>query len=174
VIFKKQLEAGLDHDDGVKIKFAIATVALAGFWAGCGTAIPIQAMKDNRALFGTWNCVSAVVDGRSLPEETTKLLRLTITDQVYKTEKGKEVLFESSYRTDWSKNPAEINMVGTEGELTGKEAQGIFLPQENRLEMCYTMPGLPRPTKFESSSGSKAFLIVWKRREEGATANERK
>jgi len=147
----------------VNLEFAIATLALAGFWAGCGTPTHTHAMKDNRPLYGTWNCVSAVVDGRSLPEETTKLLRLTITEQVYKTEKGKEVLFESSYRTDWSKNPPEISMVGTEGELTGKEAQGIFLLEGNRLEMSYTMPGLARPTKFESSPGSKAYFIVWKR-----------
>jgi hypothetical protein len=54
-------------------------------------------------------------------------------------------------------------MVGTEEDLAGKEAQGIFAVEGDRLEICYTMPGLMRPTKFESPAGSKAYWIVWKR-----------
>jgi uncharacterized protein (TIGR03067 family) len=54
-------------------------------------------------------------------------------------------------------------MVGTEGNLTGKEAQGIYLIQGDTLRICYTMPGKPRPTVFESHAGSGAYLMVWTR-----------
>ena len=136
---------------------------LVGFAGSCAHENASQQANRNSALCGTWSCVSAVVDGKGLPEQTTKLLRLTITETAYKTQKGAEVLFESSYKTDTTKSPNEINMVGTEGELAGKEAQGIFELAGNRLKICYTMPELERPKKFESNPGSKAYLLMWQK-----------
>ena len=120
-------------------------------------------MNDTNSLQGTWTCVSAVVVGKPLRPETVQLLRLTLTKDRYKTEKGSDVLFDSTYRIDASKNPPEISMVGIEGDLAGKEAQGIYSLEGDRLQICYTMPGAPRPTAFESAAGSKAYFISWKR-----------
>ena len=114
-------------------------------------------------LVGKWACVSAVVDGKPLPDDTVRLLRLSLTSDRYKTEKGAEVLFDSTYSVDRSKTPKEINMIGTEGALAGKEAQGIYALDGDTLHICYTMPGERRPTAFESAAGSKAFLVQWKR-----------
>jgi len=115
-------------------------------------------------LTGTWTCLSATVDGKALPKETTDLLSLTLTENRYKTEKGSEVLFDSSYTIDPSANPRQINMVGTEGDMAGKEAQGIYSLEEDVLRICYLMPGLPRPKEFQSPAGSKAYLVLWKRK----------
>src|ERR1051325_9760898 len=82
-------------------------------------------MNKTHQLTGNWSCVSAIVDGKALPAETVSALRLTLTQDRYKTEKGGQVLFDSSYRIDPSKTPKQINMVGTEGDLAGKEAEGI-------------------------------------------------
>jgi uncharacterized protein (TIGR03067 family) len=114
-------------------------------------------------LEGTWNCVSAKVDGNELAAETAAALRLTLTKDRYKTEKGSQVLFDSSYTINEATNPKEINMVGTEGDLMGKEAQGIYSLEGDVLRICYTMPGLARPQRFESPAGSKGYLVVWKR-----------
>ena len=54
-------------------------------------------------------------------------------------------------------------MVGTEGDLAGKEAEGIYSLEGDVLRICYVMPDFPRPEGFESAMGSKAFLVVWKR-----------
>jgi uncharacterized protein (TIGR03067 family) len=54
-------------------------------------------------------------------------------------------------------------MLGTEGDLAGKEAQGIYLLEGDTLKICYTMPGQKRPTAFESLPGSKAYLMIWTR-----------
>lgn len=132
-----------------------------GFLCAC-TRIN-HAMNDINPLAGTWSCLSATVDGRLLPKETTDSLRLTLTQNRYKTEKGSEVLFDSSYTIDPSKNPKQINMIGTEGDLAGKEAPGIYSMEGDVLRICYVMPGLPRPGAFESAQGSKAFLVTWKR-----------
>ena len=114
-------------------------------------------------LTGTWTCQSATVDGRALPEATIKLLRLTLTRDRFKTEKGKEVLFDSTYTVDAAKSPKQINMLGTEGELAGKESPGLYVLEGDTLRMCYTMPGKPRPAAFDSPAGSGVYLLVWKR-----------
>lgn len=119
------------------------------------------------SLEGRWKCVSAVVDGKPLRRDAIKLLRLTLTQDRYTTEKRGAVLFDSTYTIDASKNPKEINMVGTEGDLQGKEAQGIYRVSGGTLRICYTMPGNPRPRAFASPPGSKVYLIVWEREKWG-------
>jgi uncharacterized protein (TIGR03067 family) len=121
--------------------------------------------KPNLAseVVGTWSCSAATINGRVLPETSTKKLHLTITDTRYKTERDAEVLFDSTYRLDISKTPAHINMLGTEGDLRGKEAQGIIAMDGDTLKICYTMPGKPRPTTFASETNSEAQFVIWKR-----------
>lgn len=109
--------------------------------------------------------MSATIEGRPLSEKKVGELRLTLTSDRYKSENKSEVLFDSTYTIDDSKTPKQINMVGTEGKLTGKEAHGIYRLEKDTLTICYTMPGKPRPTTFESASGSDAYLIVWKRQQ---------
>jgi uncharacterized protein (TIGR03067 family) len=113
---------------------------------------------------GKWLCVSATVNGKPLPKTTTDVLRLTLTKDRYKTERGAEVLFDSTYTINPAKK--EIDMIGTEGELTGKVAQGIYSYDGKILRICYVMPGLARPKSFESVEGSQAFLVLWKRASE--------
>jgi uncharacterized protein (TIGR03067 family) len=114
-------------------------------------------------LIGTWIGLSATVDGRALPETTVHQLRLALTTDRYKTEKGGEVLFDSTYTVDSSKSPKEINMIGTEGDLAGKTAEGIYLLEGDTLQVCYTMPGKPRPNAFSSPVGSGIYLVTWRR-----------
>ena len=126
------------------------------------TACATTGTKSN-PLVGTWTCEAATRDGRVLPEETIKLLRLTLTGDRFKTSRGKETLFDSVYAVETTKNPKQINMVGTEVPIAGQKAQGIYELDGDTLRMCYTMPGRQRPATFDSPAGSGAYLIVWKR-----------
>jgi uncharacterized protein (TIGR03067 family) len=114
-------------------------------------------------MTGNWLCVSATINGKPLSESAVKKLRLAITETRYKTERGDEVLFDSTYRLDATKTPVQINMVGTEGDLIGKEAQGIIAVEGDTLKICYTMPGKLRPVSFASATNSEAYLIIWNR-----------
>jgi uncharacterized protein (TIGR03067 family) len=136
------------------------------YWLSLAALLAMTSCVPSERLEGTWNGVSATVNGKPFSESTVKLLRLTLTKDRYKTEKGSEVLFDSTYEVDRSKQPNQINMVGTEGDLKGKQAQGIYRLDGDTLQMCYTLPGKPRPTGFESAVGSEAHLITWKRQSE--------
>jgi uncharacterized protein (TIGR03067 family) len=120
--------------------------------------------QDLEKLAGVWTCVSAINDGKPIPEGTVQQLRLTLTKEGgYKTERGADVLFDSTCKLDPAKTPKQIDMIGTEGDLKGKAAQGIYALNGDQLTICYAMPGKERPKEFESKPGSAATLLVWKR-----------
>jgi uncharacterized protein (TIGR03067 family) len=119
--------------------------------------------NDSRALRGTWSCTAAVIDGKPLADNVVKALRLTLTADRYKTERGDEILFDSTYHLDPRTNPKQIEMTGTEGDAAGKPALGIYALDGDTLKICYTLPGHDRPKDFASPPGSKTFLITWKR-----------
>src|SRR5713101_1437264 len=104
---------------------AFSVAVLFSLMLGCSSPDSHRkAVMDN--LEGNWTCASAVVNGKPLPETTVQFLRLTLTRERYLTRKGTEVLFDSTYTTDPAQTPKQIDIVGTEGELKGKNAQGIY------------------------------------------------
>ena len=142
------------------MKTLIATVAM--LVVASGSAAEKEISLTSR-MTGTWSCAAATINGKPLSETAVKKLHLTMTDKRYKTERNDEVLFDSTYRLDTTKSPVHIDMVGTEGDLIGNEAQGIIAAEGDTLKICYTMPGKPRPISFASTTNSEAYLIVWTR-----------
>jgi uncharacterized protein (TIGR03067 family) len=138
----------------------LAILLLLTFAAGCA-ALHSNSNRDSR-LYGDWICVSGTIDGKPLPDATVQELRLAITQTRYITEKGNETLFNSTYRVDRTKSPARIFMLGNEGALTGKEAQGIYEISGETLRICYAMPGEAAPSTFDSKPGSKAHFVLWR------------
>jgi uncharacterized protein (TIGR03067 family) len=139
------------------------TLATGLLFASADAAAEDREDEKAPALVGKWECVKATVDGKALPEKTVQQLRLTITPQRYITTKGDETLFDSTFRLDTSVKPPRIYLLGNEGELAGKEAKGIYALENDRLVICYAMPGDSSPTTFASAPGSKAYLVTWKR-----------
>ena len=144
------------------MKTFIATIGILVAAAALAAEKETSANLASQAT-GRWSCAAATINGKPLSETSAKKLHLTMTATRYKTERNDEVLFDSTYRLDTTKTPAHINMVGTEGDLIGKEAQGIIAVEGDTLKICYTMPGKPRPVAFASPTNSEAYLIVWKR-----------
>jgi uncharacterized protein (TIGR03067 family) len=121
--------------------------------------------EDTARIQGEWTCVSAVVDGKSLPAQVVAKLKLVMTAERYRTVRGEEeVLFDSTYRLEPGRDPKWIEMVGTEGDVAGKAALGIYALDVDTLNICYTMPGAERPGEFESRAGSGRYLVTWKRK----------
>lgn len=120
-------------------------------------------MDDLQKLAGVWICVSGVNDGKSLPDDIVKQLKLTLTKDRYKTEKGKALLFDGIYKIDTGQQPKHIDITAPEGEQAGKTSKGIYALEGDTLKMCYATPDKDRPKEFDSKPGSGATLVVWKR-----------
>jgi uncharacterized protein (TIGR03067 family) len=112
-------------------------------------------------LAGVWSCVSGINDGKPLPEDIVKQLKLTLTKDRYKTEKGQVLLFDGIYKIDASQRPKHIDITAPEGEQAGKTSKGIYALEGETLRMCYA--DKDRPKDFESKSGSGVTLVIWKR-----------
>jgi uncharacterized protein (TIGR03067 family) len=120
-------------------------------------------MDHIEELPGVWTCISGVNDGKPLPEQIAKQLKLTLTQDRYKTEKGTELLFDGIYKIDPGQKPKHIDITAPEGEQAGKTSKGIYSLDGDMLKMCYANPDKDRPKEFESKPGSGATLVVWKR-----------
>ena len=116
---------------------------------------------DSEKLTGVWACVSGVNDGKALSEDIVKQLKLTLTKDRYKTEKGQALLFDGIYKIDAGQRPKHIDITAPEGEQAGKTSKGIYALEGETLRMCYA--DKDRPKDFESKPGSSATLVVWKR-----------
>jgi len=137
--------------------------------AGCATspaptASTAPKVITDRRLDGEWKSVSATINGNPLPQKTIDILRLTFTENRFITKRGDETLFDSAYRVETKTEPRHIFMMGNEGQLTGREASGIYKLEKDNLFLCYSMPGDPTPTDFSSAPGSKAYLTIWTRK----------
>jgi uncharacterized protein (TIGR03067 family) len=119
-------------------------------------------MNSAQQLEGVWQAISAVVSGQEIPGDEVNAIRLTLTATRFTTKRGSETLFDSSYTTDPTATPLQIEMIGTGGDFDGKPALGIYTFEGDMLKLCYKMPGFPRPTEFASPRGSGAFLITLK------------
>jgi len=120
--------------------------------------------KEMAALQGTWTCVSAESDGKAIPDDIVKQLRLVIDKATYTTRKGEQVLFEGTIRLDTAKRPNEIDLVDATGDNKGKLGKGIYEVNGDTFKICHGVPpNEERPKEFVSKAGSKFFLVVWKR-----------
>ena len=84
------------------------------------------AQDGGKEMIGVWTCASATIDGNPLAEETARQLKLTLTADRYKSQRGEQVLFDSSYKVDASRTPKQIEMIGTEGDLKGKAVRVLI------------------------------------------------
>jgi uncharacterized protein (TIGR03067 family) len=130
---------------------------------GAGSSVPGAEDVKTKPWEGVWTAISVENNGERLPAEKAKNLRLTLTADRYKTQMGDQILFDSNYTVDTTKNPAHIDIVGTEGEFKGKVALGLIKVDGDMLTMCYVMPGGERPGGLTSPPGSRVTLLVMQR-----------
>jgi uncharacterized protein (TIGR03067 family) len=56
-----------------------------------------------------------------------------------------------------------ITVIGTEGPNQGKTFPAIYELKKDTLRICYDLSGAKRPTEFKTMSGTRLFLVTYKR-----------
>jgi uncharacterized protein (TIGR03067 family) len=116
---------------------------------------------DSKALQGTWLPASAELAGKPFPEQFRKSLTLTIKDDHYTV--MAEQKYEGTLKLDAGKTPKTMEIKGTQGPNQGKTIPAIYKVEGDSLTICYNLAGKDFPTEFKSKTGTKLFLVEYKR-----------
>jgi uncharacterized protein (TIGR03067 family) len=119
---------------------------------------PLAAEGENE-LVGEWEMQAAFQEGHSLDAAMVKTGHRVTSATHTTTYFGKQVFMKAAYTTDASRNPKTIDLV----LASGKTQLGIYEVQGDIMKICFTKPGCPRPTDFQSNPGDRRTSAVWKR-----------
>jgi uncharacterized protein (TIGR03067 family) len=131
---------------------------MAGLLVG-GLTFAAEADKDLDKLQGTWVRVSVVRDGKEVPADDLKNIRLTIKGDKYTLDEGKEKR-SGTFKLDASKAPRRLDIVSDAGPNKGKTLKAIYKIEGDTFTYCVAGPGKDRPTEFSSKEGSGHTLLV--------------
>jgi uncharacterized protein (TIGR03067 family) len=117
--------------------------------------------RNAENLKGTWMWVSAIADGKPKTDDDLKAGRVAMVFDGASADVtvGGNTTQRSTYRIDPTKTPKEIDLTIKD---YGETCQGIYVLDGDYLRLCYTQPGMDRPTEFVAKRGNA--LIVLKRK----------
>jgi uncharacterized protein (TIGR03067 family) len=160
-------DAGVLHHDDVG-KFAQEVMLHKGFTMRIATLLLILPLglltspqddtaKDLAKLQGTWNRVSAEVNGKKVAAEELKGVTLTVKGDGYTLKQGDQTR-TGTVKIDATKKPKQIDIISAEGPNKGKSLLGIYEVDGDTLRYCIAQPGKTRPTEFAGKEGQSLFV----------------
>src|ERR1043166_8522464 len=111
--------------------------------------------SDADKIVGVWKIEKAVLGGKELPEEITKIVRFKFTKDGKASfgVAGKEE--EGNYKIT---GPGKIEMTEPHGKQPGP---GIYkFEGDDRVSVCVAESNAERPTEYASPAGTKQMLLV--------------
>ncbi len=120
--------------------------------------------KDRKRIQGTWRIVTAVLNGQELKEEETK--KFTVVngnDGTWKLLAGSEKSSSGTSTIDPTKNPKNIDFTAVDQAGNEEHYLGIYELGENTRKLCFSKPGMNRPTEFASTAESGTSLVTFER-----------
>ena len=152
------------HSLGLTMKIRLLIIpAVALLLAACSRKAPQAPKTDLDRFQGTWQLVSAMKDGKPLPEDKVKQTTIMF--------KGNKFRFpgladyatsqEGTIKLNESKTPNEMDATSTENEVM----LGIYRLEESGYKVCFAPPGKPRPTEFSSTPQNGYIIQSWQRKQ---------
>jgi uncharacterized protein (TIGR03067 family) len=122
------------------------------------------AQTDRGKLVGRWTLKSYLFNGKPpAPERAPAELMEIRSDGSFQETKAGKVVTRGTFTIDDSKSPRHITAKFIEGGPEGETVMGIYEITGDRLRVCVGTPEIDRPTKFESTPGSRLRLIEYDR-----------
>jgi uncharacterized protein (TIGR03067 family) len=150
---------------GIGMKALLTLFLLAGLLVSAPVPKKDAARDEAKKLSGIWVLVSCEGDAGKVPEEILKkeVVRFIIRgDRITMTTNG-ENKSEDQYKLDPKARPKTIDLIDKEGQ----QALGIYSLEGDKLRICWTEGGLPRPAAFATKAGSGVVLFVLVRENPG-------
>lgn len=119
--------------------------------------------KDLVRFEGVWSFASVIVDGKkqpAVPATTNRLI--TWKDGHCLVQQGTR-LTRSIIKIDPTQSPGHYDVSLLNGSNAGMTSRGIYELQADTLQLCFSLKGKERATRFESEPGSGLMLQAFKR-----------
>ena len=131
-----------------------------------GMLIAADAPKDDLAkLQGTWSLVSAVRDGKDVPDDEVNRTMLVIQGNTFTFPENARVGTgpRGTFTIDPSRTPRTIDATPSSGPNRGETWLGIYEVMGDLYKIAFAPPGRARPTRYVSEPGSGQLHSVWRR-----------
>ena len=118
--------------------------------------------NDAKKFLGHWEVVKAEKDGKPIPGDEAKGMKIEITkDQFLVAMAGRDRKDVAGYKLDLKSKPRGIDFT-TKGKGE-KTVKGIYKFDKGELTMCWAEQGAERPTKFDDKS--RVLMVLRKVKE---------
>lgn len=112
-----------------------------------------KAMTDRELLQGSWQLVSGERQGRAIPDDVVRDVRLEFMGDELAT-KTKGGTITARFALDSSTNPRSIDL-----DMSGSVGRGIYILDRDDLKIAHGEVGTPRPSGFEPNSASTILVL---------------
>ncbi len=126
-------------------------------------AVSSVVAADLGSFDGSWVVDSAEINGDAAPAALLSSLMLVVKDGAFTLE-GAESPSKGTFKVDFTKTPATMDVSETEGPNAGKTIAAITELTADGWRACYALQGGDRPTAFKTSAGANQFLAFYKRK----------
>ena len=109
-------------------------------------------------LDGRWKATYAELSGSVLTGDVVAAIELQLESGRYTVGNDR-----GTCSINMDRSPHEMDITGTEGPNAGRTIPAIFVASADELVICYNLGGGERPAAFSTRSGSREFLVRYKR-----------
>lgn len=126
------------------------------------TVVADQTSDEIRGrLAGIWEVEEGINQGIELSEAELEGTTMKIDQKTIVTyDRDKNEKYRSTFTIDASTTPISIDMVTIVNGMPPVKSFGILkFDDDDKMTLCYALPGGERPKDFESPKGSKVMLF---------------
>jgi uncharacterized protein (TIGR03067 family) len=141
----------------------LLTLAPLLLWTGPPAAADTKAdvvRTEQAKLQGTWQLLSAETDGKQVPQEQVKKVKVVITGDRHTVYVGDQAVAKAvRFAIDPTRTPRAVDDTLEDGRVI----RGIYELDGDTLRSCVAAVGKERPTAFTARAGSGQTLRVFRR-----------
>ena len=129
-------------------------------------AVDDPSALDVKRMQGDWMVKTMRVDGMDLPTLDAQALFRTVEGERYAVSRYAKVIGQGTFKLDATKSPKTIDSTpvakpGGKSSEPPKPILGIYEFDGDKMRICNSRPGQPRPKNFEAKRFTGHTLIVW-------------